>query len=265
MEGPARPGPASSVRSPMGLTLPHRSRPIFVFPALAAILACAIDCGPPSGNPAVVPEPRPDEWLDRHRAFVEIARRGDVDVLFLGDSITDYWRSTAPDLWDRYYAPRKAANFGIGADHTQHVLWRLDHGELDGIRPRVVVVMIGTNNLAYQPEDEVVEGVKAVLERVRARLPASEVLLLGLTPRGLRMDPGQATAEADPRVPPVNQRLAKLRDGRAIRFLDIGPKLLDDKGRVVQAIEPDLLHLSHEGYRIWAEAMEPMLDKMLRD
>ena len=171
--------------------------------------------------------------------------------------------TTAPADLDRHYDPRKAANFGIGGDHTQHLLWRLDHGELEGITPRVVVLMIGTNNIPHETEDHVVEGVKAVVDRISRKLPASKILLLGVTPRGLDRDPKQATTAPDLRVARLNLKLARLEDGPTLKYLDIGPALLDGEGRLVQAIQPDFLHLSRKGYQIWADAMEPMLWQMM--
>ena len=249
------------------MTNSRPSRPRPHWPAALAIASLAIvtggiDHSPPPANPAIAPVPRPGLWIKLHEAYVATAGRGNVELLFLGDSITSLWNGTAPDVWSRYYAPRKAANFGIGGDHTQHLLWRLDHGELDGIKPKVVVLMIGTNNIPHDTEDQVVEGIAAVVGRVRLKLPESKVLLLGVTPRGLDRDPSQVTTPPDPRVDRLNARLARLADGRAIRYLDIGPALLDPAGRLVQAIEPDFLHLSRKGYRIWADAMEPTLWEM---
>jgi lysophospholipase L1-like esterase len=230
-----------------------------------AIGSSAIDHRPPPSNPAVAPEPRTGPWLKQHEGFVATASQGDVDLLFVGDSITALWVKSAPTIWSRYYAPRKAANFGIGGDHTQHILWRLDHGELDGIRPRVVVLMVGTNNVPDQTEDQVVEGVAAVVNRVRLKLPDSKILLLGVTPRGVNRDPSQVTTAADPRVARLNARLARLEDGHMIKYLDIGPALLDASGQLVQATQPDFLHLSRKAYRIWADAMEPTLWHMMED
>ena len=139
----------------------------------------------------------------------------------------------------------------------------IKHGELGGIAPRVVVILIGTNNIPHEAEDQVVEGVETVVNRVRAGLPRSKVLLLGITPRGLDRDPSQVTTAPDPRVPRVNLQLARWADARGVAYLDIGPALLDGRGRVVQAIQPDLLHLSREGYRIWADAMEPTLRRLM--
>ena len=132
-----------------------------------------------------------DRWERRHEGFVAIAKRGGVDVLFLGDSITDFWRNRGSNVWNKYYAPRQAANFGISGDRTEHVLWRIDHGELDGIKPKVVVLMIGTNNTGKEKDGkprntvpEVIAGVTAVVRDIRTRLPDSKVLLLGIFPRG---------------------------------------------------------------------------------
>ena len=230
-----------------------------------ALGTSGIDHAPPPANPAVAPEPRPGAWRELHEAFVETAGRGEVDLLFLGDSITASWMTTARGLWDRHYAPRKAANFGIGGDHTQHLLWRLDHGELEGIAPKVVVVMIGTNNVLHDTEEQVFEGVEAVVDRVRRKLPASKILLLGITPRGLDSDLGQPSTAPDPRVPRINLKLARLQEVPTITYLDLGPALLDGGGRIVRTIEPDFLHLGRKGYRIWADAMEPTLWRMMQD
>ncbi len=213
-------------------------------------------------NSAVVPQPRPGAWGKRHEALLDRARAGDVDLLFLGDSITAGWGGAGP-IWSRHYGPRKAANFGIGGDRTQHVLWRLDNGEVEGINPRVVVLMIGTNNVGSNTEAEVAEGVKAVVDRLREKLPESKILLLGVFPRGLNRDKTQAATAPDPRIARINARLAALDDRQAIRYLDIGVAFLDDAGQIPGATMPDYLHLSRKGYQAWADAIEPVLWKMM--
>ncbi len=234
---------------------------------MVSTLALLVGASPPTAlpdNPAVAPEPRSGPWLKQHEAFLANAAQGGIDLLFLGDSITALWIKTAPDIWTRYYEPRKAANFGIGGDRTQHLLWRIDHGELDGIKPRVVVLMIGTNNLPLQTEDQVFDGIKAVIDRVQLKLPESKILLLGLTPRALNRDPSQALAAADPRVPALNLRLARLETAPKLRYLDLGPKLLDPaSGQLVQPLQPDFLHLSRTAYQTWADTMEPLLWEMM--
>jgi lysophospholipase L1-like esterase len=228
-----------------------------------ALLGVGSGQAPAIDNPAVVAQARPGSWLKQHEGYVAVASRGNVDLLFLGDSITALWDKTGPAVWSRYYGPRKAANFGIGGDRTQHVLWRIDHGELDGIKPKVVVLMIGTNNIPHQPEDQVFEGIKAVIDRVQARLPDSKILLLGLTPRGINRDPGQITTAPDPRISAINARLAKLEAAPKLRYLDLGPALLDGSGQLVQATQPDFLHLGRKAYQTWADMMEPMLWEMM--
>ncbi len=219
-------------------------------------------------NTATNPVPLGAGWIARHEGFVAQAKQGGIDILFMGDSITDFWRNRGSNVWNQYYAPRQAANFGISGDRTQHVLWRMDHGELDGIKPKVVVLMIGTNNTGKERNSdkirntvsEAIAGVQAVVADIRAKLPDSKLLLLGIFPRGTLDDPQRA------QVAVINTVIAKLDDGKMIRFLDIGPKLLEADGSLSPEImlKPDLLHPTAKGYQILAEAMKPTLDEMLK-
>ena len=136
-------------------------------------------------NPATAPTPRDANWVKRHEGFVAIAKKGDVDVLFLGDSITDAWRNKpAQPTGEKRFGTLKPANFGIGGDRTQHVLWRLNNGELDGIQPKVVVLMIGTNNTGSDPADQIAEGITAIVKTIRDKSPKTKVMLLAVFPRG---------------------------------------------------------------------------------
>jgi lysophospholipase L1-like esterase len=217
-------------------------------------------------NTATNPVPRDPGWVHRHEKFVEQAKRGGIELLFLGDSITDFWRNRGSNVWNQFYAPRHAANFGINGDRTQHVLWRIEHGELDNIHPKVVVLMIGTNNTGKERNSdkirnttaETIEGVTAVVKEIRAKLPDSKILLLAIFPRGEKNDPQRAQVEE------VNKNIAKLADGKMIRFLDIGDKFLEPDGTLPTDVMPDHLHPNEHGYRIWADAMEPTLALMLR-
>ena len=132
-------------------------------------------------NSAVKPSIK-DE--NRHKGFVAIAKKGNIDVVFFGDSITDGWRGRGQDVWKERYGTLHAANFGIGGDRTQHVLWRLQNGELDGYTPKVAVVMIGTNNLGSNTDDEIADGIKAVVAEIKKQQPKTKILLLGIFPRG---------------------------------------------------------------------------------
>jgi lysophospholipase L1-like esterase len=238
---------------------PHRNL------AILALTLLVVVGSSPADNPAIVAEPRPGPWLKQHEGYVAVASRGGIDLLFLGDSITASWDKTAPGVWSRYYVPRKAANFAIGGDKIQNLLWRVDHGELDGVKPKVVVLMIGTNNLTQQTEDQIIEGIKTVIDHLWIKLPDTKILLLGLTPRAPGRDPRQPIAEPDPRVKPLNARLARLEIPSKLRYLDIGPKLLDPNGQVLQTHQPDFLHFSRKGYQIWADAMEPTLWEMMEN
>lgn len=210
---------------------------------------------------ATTPAPRPNKgWMTRHEGFVTEARQGGVDLLFLGDSITDFWRRQGSNVWKEYYAPRHAANFGISGDRTEHVLWRIENGELDGLHPKVVVLMIGTNNSNTNSPADISEGIKMILGDIHTKIPDSKVLLLAVFPRNRTNDtPAQIEVNKQ-----VNERIAKFGDGKTVRFLNINDKLTGPDGKVPADIMPDFLHPGEKGYRIWAEAMEPTLAEMLK-
>jgi beta-glucosidase len=220
---------------------------------LAAIGLSALAQGPAT----VVPEPRDGPWLELHRSFLKQAQEGNIDLLFLGDSITQGWGG-AKKTWDRFYTPRKAANFGIGGDRTQHVLWRIENGELKGIEPRVTVLMIGTNNAGGNTPDEIAQGITAIIGELRQKLPKTKILLLAVFPRGQ-----QPFTPIRERLKSVNEKIAKLDDGSNVRYLDIGRAFLNEDGTISKDIMPDYLHLSQKGYRLWADAMEPTLWSLL--
>jgi beta-glucosidase len=233
------------------------------------LAGCAPDL--PSGAPASI-RARPNSepwWGERHARLVGQAMRGHINLLFLGDSITQGWHGTGRDqyegdglaVWDDYYATRLAANFGMGSDRTENLLWRIRRGELAWIRPRVVVLLIGTNNLDEGAEATGV-GVEAVLDEIHRRLPETRVLLLGLLPRGVRGATGDR-AEPDPRIAEVNGLLLRLEVKPGVVYLDLGDRLMEADGMLAREVFPDFLHLSREGYRRIAEAIEPTLAVML--
>jgi beta-glucosidase len=199
--------------------------------------------------------------MSRHQAFVDQAKQGGIDILFMGDSITDNWRSKGSNVWNEYYAPRHAANFGIGGDRTQHVLWRIEHGELDGIHPKVTVLMIGTNNSNSDPAADIARAIKMIIDEIHAKIPETKILLLGVFPRNKPVDkPAQMEA-----IHQVNELIAKYDDGgKTVKYLDIGPAFLGPDGKVHADIMTDFLHPTPKGYVIWAKAMEPTLDEMMR-
>jgi len=197
-------------------------------------------------------------WRAKHEALVERAKLGRIDLLFLGDSITEGWGGT--EAWRAHYGARNPANFGIGGDTVENLLWRIDNGEVEGIAPKVAVVLIGTNNLGLNEEapGDVAARIEAFVRELRSKLPRTKVLLLALFPRGARPDNPER-----PKIAEVNARIAKLDDGKAVRFLDLGPKLLNKEGFLTREISPDFLHLSEQGYEVWAEGMEPLLTAMM--
>ncbi len=223
-----------------------------------------------TAQPATEPDSREGWWMKMHESFLERAKQGDVDLLFLGDSITQGWNGRDQqtgegprEVWDRHFGPRKAANFGIGGDRTQHILWRLDHGEVEGIAPKVAVLMIGTNNVGTNSADEIAAGVAAILDRLKEKLPETKVVLLAVFPRGAKRDPEAESVPTDARIGEINERLAKMGDGERVHYVDIDEAFLSEDGTIAKEIMPDFLHLSRKGYRRWADALEPKLWELL--
>jgi lysophospholipase L1-like esterase len=211
---------------------------------------------------AVKPMARFDKgWQDRAKLLDErVKETADTQVLFIGDSITQGWEGDgAKEVWEKYYAKRKAVNLGIGGDRTQHVLWRLEKAPLEGVKPKAAVIMIGTNNSNGDDNSpgQIADGVAAIVRTLRLRLPSTKILLLGIFPRGENFNPQRG------KLTQVNQVLAKLDDGRNVHFLDIGHRFLTSDGILPAEIMPDYLHLSRKGYEIWAEAIESQLAELL--
>jgi lysophospholipase L1-like esterase len=238
------------------LTTHFGARNFLVRLTFLLVLAASGVCASAQGPATVIPQSRPGSWMDLHQSFLKRAQEGNVDLLFLGDSITQGWNG-AKKTWDRFYGPRKAANFGIGGDRTEHVLWRIQNDELKGIEPKVVVLMIGTNNSGESTPDEIAQGITAIVQELRSRLPKAKVLLLGVFPRG------EKPAPIRERLKSVNDKIARLDDGSNVHYLDINKAFLNEDGTISGKIMPDYLHLSSRGYRLWADAMEPTLWSML--
>ena len=215
----------------------------------------------PELNQCIQPVPREGQAFQRHLAINQRVKesQGQAEVIFVGDSITQGWEGNGKAVWAKYYAPRHALNLGISSDRTEHVLWRLDHGNLDGIKPKVAVVLIGVNNIPDEKNSsrQVLEGVTAVVSKLREKLPRTKVLLLAIFP--FREDFCAQRGKALQ----VNQALHKLEDGQWVRFLDIGHLFLQPDGKIPKAMMRDFLHPSTKGYQVWAEAMEPELAAML--
>lgn len=212
-------------------------------------------------------------FVKAHESFLARGKEGPIGLLFVGDSITAGWANAGrTHIWDAYYGKYQPANFGIGGDQTQHVIWRIENGELDGISPKVTVLMLGTNNSAGNSAAEIAAADKKIVALIRTKIPGTKVLLLAIFPRGARKDAtGKITeaaiADAAKRtavIDAVNAELAKLDDGQNVRFLDIGASFLGQDGKIPFAIMPDQLHPNAAGYQLWADAMKPLLTAMLK-
>ena len=241
---------SSPVLAAVGLLFFHQS-----LPAQTVVPAA------PGQNPAVIPASRSGSALKRQNLVLERAREnpGDYDIEFIGDSITQFWETRGSNVWNQYYGKFKTMNMGVSGDQTQNVLWRFDHGQLNGIKAKVAVVLIGTNNSKTNQftESQILEGVTAVVGQVRARQPDTKILLLAIFPRGA------AFCEQRGKILQVNEALAKLDDGRHIFYLDLGPLFIEKDGSISRTIMLDYLHPTEAGYRIWAAAMEPKLEELL--
>lgn len=229
----------------------------------------------PSANPALQTKPqlpREDyDWQGRHEAVLKAKAATAPAVVLIGDSITHFWSGTpeagaygekGPRSWRALFADTSVLNLGFSADRTQNVLWRLEHGQLDGLAPRVVVLLIGTNNLVSDPgfdracsPAEIAEGIFHLVARIREKVPAASIVLMGVFPRGAEpTDPFRAS------ITEVNARLAaRAASFPRLTFLDIGQNFLAADGTLRADLMPDYLHPAEAGYAVWAEALAPLL------
>jgi lysophospholipase L1-like esterase len=241
-------------------------RPLLAVGLLVATLGLLAQAQEVKENSAVKPQQRGpgrvkgNVWLERHNAMNARVKQGNVDLLFIGDSITQRWQGTGNKTWVKYYGKRNAVNLGISGDRTGHVLWRLDHGNIDGISPKLAVIMIGTNNSGENTPEQTAEGIAAIVGKLRAKLPQTKILLLGIFPRG-----------ADDKDPPrqvnmkTNAFIAKLADEKTVFYMDISDKFLRPDRTLSEDAMPDLVHPGMKGYAIWAAAIEPLVAKVLGD
>ena len=213
-------------------------------------------------NTAVIPVPQTTgNATNRQAQVLQRAKdhSGDYDIEFIGDSITQGWETRGSNVWQQYYGHRKAINMGVGGDRTQHVLWRFEQGQLDGINAKTAVVMIGTNNSSKDDNSEadILEGVNAIVNQIRQRQPNTKILLMAIFPRGSTFSTQRG------KILQVNEALAKLDDGQNIFYFDIGPQLIQNNGSISKDMMRDYLHPGEAGYKIWAAAIEPKLKEIL--
>ena len=200
-------------------------------------------------------------WPQRHEAKLKAKKKmGQVDLLMIGDSITQSWEGRGKGVWKKYYSARKPLNIGFSGDRTEHVIWRLQNGEMDDITPKLAVVMIGTNNTGHRMDaaEDTAAGVKEVLNEVKKRSPKTKILLVGVFPRGQK-----PADEKRVRNEELNKIIKTYADEKQIWYLDVADKFLDEDGVLPKELMPDFLHPNRKGYQIWAAAMEPMIKKLM--
>lgn len=228
----------------------------------AALLLAASLLTTSAQHSAVDPQPRGDDsWKKRQASFndkvKEVGKKS--QLIFIGDSITQGWEGAGKEIWENRFAKFDAINLGIGGDRTQHVLYRLENGNLEGLSPKAAVVMIGTNNSNGEDNtaEQIAEGVRAIVKKLRSELPSTKILLIPIFPRGENVNPQRG------KINQANQIIQKLADSQNVLWVDFGHKFIDENGRIPRDIMPDYLHLSPKGYEIWADSIKEPLAKIL--
>lgn len=215
-----------------------------------------------AANSATTPIPGDSKrWQECHEAINQRIKQGNVDLLFIGDSIVQNWKypEDGKPVWDQFYGRRHAANLGIGGDRTEHVLWRLTHGNLEGISPKLTIIMIGQNNGPFNTAEEIAEGVTAIVKTVRDKLPHTKILLLGIFFRGEKPNAEQQ------KLAKSNAIIATLADRKTVFYMNINEIFLRPDGTIPAALMPDFEHPSPQGFRVWAEAIEPKVAELMGD
>ncbi|MDB6137326.1 MAG: lipolytic protein family [Verrucomicrobiaceae bacterium] len=241
--------------------------------AISLSLASAILADEAPRNYATYPVPREGNWVKSHEAFNAISKEGTAPLVFLGDSITAGWGGKGKEEWEKSWAPLKAANFGIGGDRTEHVLWRLEHGNFDGLKPKAIVLMIGTNNTGHEGRaqkelngaiyhctaEQTADGVKAILGTLHQKMPETKILLLGIFPRGADSKDKMRRQNEE-----TNAIIARFADNKTVYYMDIGKTFLEPDGTLSKEIMPDLLHPNAKGYEIWTAAIKDKVAELMK-
>jgi len=226
---------------------------------LALGLVVMFLAGPVFAASTVTPANKMNEewWANRHAGVLEQVKGGNVDLILLGDSINHGWEGDGKAVFDKYYGHRNAVNMGFGGDRTEHVLWRLENGEIDGISPKVVSLMIGTNNYGTNTAEEIGAGIIAIVQKLREKLPNTKVLILAIFPRG------EKPSEMRDTLAKASTIASGIADGNMIHYLDIGQVFLTEDGTLTKEIMPDALHPNAYGYELWATAVEPKIAELM--
>lgn len=258
-----------NTRSDIRTTM-HRLSPIFATVlCLCALTAQSAEIPKHVATTPVIQTEETADWLESHRELNELSAKTESQIAFVGDSITEMWErdDNGKPTWKKYWAPLKATNFGHHGDRTEHLLWRLEHGNMDGLHPKLIVLLIGTNNSGQQYEpggyvctaQQTADGIAAIIQKLKQKCPTAKILLLAIFPRGEDpSDPIRKQNEA------TNALIKKFADNTTLFYLDIGTRFLKPNGDGDVTIQPDLLHLSAKGYQIWAEAIYPTVVQLMK-
>jgi lysophospholipase L1-like esterase len=215
------------------------------------------DGRPADTRPITQPYTNTGNWIQRHNGFVARAKQGDIDLLLQGDSITDGWNNTGRAVWQKEFPGWMMANFGIGGDTCQNILYRITNGELDGYKAKAIMLMIGTNNTRSYSGEEIAEAVTKIVGIMQEKQPQAKIMLLAIFPRGADANDVQRQ-----KTVVANKILAKLDDGKNVKFLDINDKFLNPDGSL-KGFGRDNLHPNAQGYQIWADAVKAQLTEWL--
>lgn len=200
-------------------------------------------------------------WMPRHKEKLELKEKmGKVDLVFLGDSITHAFDNKGKEVWKQYYEKRNALNIGFSGDRTEHVLWRLNNGAVDGIKPKLLVMMIGTNNTGHRMDkaEDTALGIKTILETLGTKLPNTKVLMLAVFPRGAKADDPKRVRNVE-----INKIIKTYADNKKVFWMDINQKFLNSESVLEKSIMKDLLHPNKDQYKVWAETIEPKVKELM--
>ena len=227
-----------------------------IFPIIAVLLSMLMPTVAQAALPSTaVPEAKQgrDWWMPRHAEKVAQAKTGKAELVMIGDSITHYWEKQRN--YAETFEPYHTLNLGFGGDRTQNVVWRLQNGEVDGIAPKLVTLMIGTNNTSRDTPEAITAGIQAIVAELRQRLPESKIVVLSVFPRSNPRTKGDFE-----RVKAINQLLPGIADNEWVFHVDINRHFLDENGQLrPELYGRDLLHLSGAGYEAWHQALLPIL------
>ena len=234
-----------------------------LFLSIPSSASAQISC--PDEHLALTPAPLQEEWavewwMPRHEQKLTEDGRESAEILLIGDSITHGWENTGKDVWESYFGEYKTYNIGYSGDRTENVLWRFEHGEIDGINPEVAVLMIGTNNTGHRqdPPECTAKGVEMIVDQIKQKLPKTRILLLAIFPRDAK-----TSGELRQLNTQINDRIKDFGEKENVTFLNISDDFLDDEGNLSEEIMPDLLHPNEKGYKVWAEVMKPVIKSQL--